>query len=94
MTREDFFKANDDKFLPHGFRKIEYDPVFVYEYPLCSPDDNDCDTDDVPVLAFGDSGINKGFCLCIPETSSFVWIGIFDPKEAIEWAKKITSLEF
>jgi len=94
MTREEFFKANDDTFLPLGFRKISEDPMFFYEYPLCDPDDNEHDSDELPALVFGDSGINQGFCIYIPETSNFIWIGVLDPKEAVEWAKKITNFEF
>lgn len=93
MTREQFFTENDRKFLPHGFRRIDEDPLFYYEYPLCDPDDFDEDAE-LPALVYGDSGINAGFCVYIPDTSNFIWIGITDPKEAIEWASKITNFEF
>ena len=30
MNKADFFKKNDEKFLPLGFEKDEIDPMFFY----------------------------------------------------------------
>ena len=36
MNKSDFFKKNDEKFLPLGFEKDETDPMFFYVKSLVS----------------------------------------------------------
>ena len=36
MNKADFFKKNDEKFLPLGFEKDETDPMFFYVKSLVS----------------------------------------------------------
>lgn len=94
MSKQDFFKANDEKFLPLGFTKDETDPMFLYEKKLI-PDDvleeNDIDEDDAPKLLFGNTGINQGFCIYTGDY--FVWLSCQTPEEAVEISNKIVSFE-
>lgn len=93
-SREDFFKKNDEKLLPLGFKRIESDdPFFFYEYPLIQEKDkeNYYDEDDMPRLLIGRTPFNNGACLCTGDM--FVWIGVSEIEEAIEWANKIVAFE-
>jgi len=79
--------------LESGFVKYD-DPFFLYRKELVSKEeieDNDLEEEDVPCLLFGNSGINKGFC--IYTGAHFVFFNASNPKEAVEWAEKITAFE-
>ena len=39
MNKADFFKKNDEKFLPLGFEKDETDPMFFYVKSLVSEEE-------------------------------------------------------
>lgn len=97
MTKEDFFKKNDDTFLPLGFKKVETDdPNFFYERSILSDEakeefDENFNEDDEPMLLVGNTGENKGICLYTG--THFIWIRVNHPEEAIEWANKIVVIE-
>ena len=94
MNKADFFKKNDEKFLPLGFEKDEIDPRFFYVKSLVSEEEieeNGLDEDDVPKLLFGNTGINKGFC--IYTGVHFVWLNCQTPEEAIKFSESIVSFE-
>ena len=59
--------------------------------PIEEIEDNDLEDEDVPCLLFGNSGINKGFC--IYTGAHFVFFNASNPKEAVEWAEKIIAFE-
>ena len=93
-TKADFFKKHDDKFLSLGFKKDIEDPMFFYAKPLISDEvaeENDLSEDEIPCLLFGNSGMNKGFCVFTG--AHFVWIGAQTPEEAIEFSKQIVAFE-
>ena len=92
MNKADFFKKNDEKFLPLGFEKDETDPMFFYVKSLVSEEEieeNGLDEDDVPKLLFGNTGINKGFC--IYTGVHFVWLNCQTPEEAVKFSESIVS---
>ena len=94
MTKEQFFKDNDDKFLKLGFVKDEQDPMFYYVKDLVSDEEieeNGLDKEDVPKLLYGSTGINRGFC--IYTGVHFVWLNFSEPKDAIEFSEKIVAFE-
>lgn len=94
MTKEQFFKENDEKFLAIGFVKDELDPMFYYKKTLASEDaieENDLDEDSVPSLLFGNTGINRGFCIYTGE--HFVWLDCATPEEADVISKHIVAFE-
>ena len=94
MTKEQFFKENDERFLSLGFVKDEQDPMFYYVKYLVSDEEieeNGLDQEDVPKLLYGSTGINKGFC--IYTGVHFVWLNFSEPKEAIEFSEKIVAFE-
>lgn len=98
MTKEQFFKNNDEKFIALGFIKDETDPMFYYSKCLIQDhikeevmEENDLREDELPALLFGNSGINQGFCIYAENV--FMWLNITEPKEAVEFAEKIVSFE-
>ena len=94
MSKKDFFKKNDEKFLPLGFIKEENDPQFYYSYPLISneiADELGLDEEYKPALLIGNTGINKGSCIYTGE--HFIWFASESPEDAIAFAKKITAFE-
>jgi hypothetical protein len=94
MNKEKFFKKNDDKFLGLGFEKDELDPMFYYSKSLVSDEEieeNGMDEDDVPKLLFGNTGINRGFC--VYTGVHFVWLGCATPEEAIKFSENIVAFE-
>ena len=94
MTKEEFFKENDDKFLPLGFVKDEIDPMFYYKKILASDEaieENDFDEDSIPSLLFVNTGINRGFCIYTGE--HFVWLDCATPEEADAISKHIVAFE-
>lgn len=83
----------EENFLEAGFVK-DNDPVFLYKKELFSTEeteDNDLEDEDVPCLLFGNTGVSKGFC--IYTGAHFVFFDASNPKEAVEWAKKIIAFE-
>ena len=94
MNTADFFKKNDEKFLPLGFEKDETDPMFFYVKSLVSEEEiekNGLDEDDVPKLLFGNTGRNIGFC--IYTGVHFVWLNCQTPEEAVKFSESIVSFE-
>jgi hypothetical protein len=94
MTKEDFFKQNDEKFLALGFEKDTEDPMFYYSKSLVSDEqieESDIEECYIPKLLFGNTGINQGFC--IYTGYHFVWLNSQTPEEAIEFANKIVAFE-
>ena len=97
MSKEEFFKKNDEKFLPLGFTKInEEDPLFFYERSILTKEakaefDDKFDEEYEPKLLVGNTGINKGICLSLG--TQFIWLGVNNVEEAIEWSKKIVAIE-
>jgi len=94
MTKEQFFKENDERFLSLGFVKDEQDPMFYYVKDLVSDEEieeNVLDQEYVPKLLYGSTGINKGFC--IYTGVHFVWLNFNNPADAVEFSKNIVALE-
>ena len=94
MNKEIFFKKNDEKFLGLGFQKDEQDPFFYYYMNLANSEevqDKGFDDDDMPKLLFGNTGVNKGFC--IYTGLHFVWLGCGTPEEAIKVSENIVAFE-
>ena len=75
-----FIKDNDPMF---PFRKELIDEQTAIELGLHD--------DDIPCLLFGDSGVNRGFCIYTGE--HFIFFNASSPKEAIEFAEKVTAFE-
>jgi len=85
MTKKDLLDA--------GFIE-DKDPMFPYRKELIAWDEAeemDLDIEDIPCLLFGNSGMNKGFCIYTSE--HFIFFYAETPKEAIKWAEKITNFE-
>lgn len=94
MTKEQFFKENDERFLSLGFVKDEQDPMFYYVKVLVSDEEieeNGLDQEDVPQLLYGSTIINKGFCIYTGQ--HFIWLNFDNPKDAIEFSEKIVAFE-
>lgn len=85
-------KFTADDFIRAGFVRDE-DPQFYFRFDLISEESREDieDESDIPALLFGDTGINQGYCIFTG--SHFVWFNAETPKEAIEFAKKITAFE-
>ena len=80
-------------FLEAGFIK-DKDPMFPYRKELIAwneVEDLDLNIENIPCLLFGNSGINIGFCIYTSE--HFIFFNAETPKEAVEWAEKITNFE-
>lgn len=94
MSREDFYKLNDDEFLKNGFKR-DNDPDFWYSMDLCSEedlkDDEGVTVIEMPQLLYGNTGINSGYC--IYTGTSFIWFRASTPTEAIEFSEKIVAIE-
>lgn len=85
ITKEDFLKA--------GF-VADNDPMFKFRKELLSEKqiiESNLEEDEVPCLLFGNSGINKGFCIYTGE--HFVFFNAESPDEAVEFSEKITAFE-
>ena len=54
-------------------------------------EENGLDEDDVPKLLFGNTGINKGFC--IYTGVHFVWLNCQTPEEAVKFSESIVAFE-
>lgn len=94
MTKEEFYKINDEKYLSLGFEKETEDPMFGYSKSLIPEyviEESDLEADEIPKLLIGDSGLNKGFC--IYTGSHFIWLSCQTPEEAIEFSNQITAFE-
>ena len=94
MTKEKFFKENDEKFLSLGFVKDNEDPMFYYSKSLVSKEqmeESELDEDYEPQLLFGNTRLNKGFCIYTGH--HFVWLNAVTPEEAIEISNKIVAFE-
>ena len=94
MTKEEFYKQNDEKYLSLGFEKDLGDPMFGYSKSLISEDiieENDLDVEDIPKLLIGDTGLNKGFC--IYTGTHFIWLSCQTPEEAIAFSNQIVAFE-
>ncbi|MDM1499084.1 hypothetical protein HX089_05350 [Myroides odoratimimus] len=98
MDREEFFKKNDSKFLHLGFKRIDEnkDPFFFYERSILTKEAREeflleYDEDLEPKLLVGNTGINNGICLYTGP--NFIWLAVENIEEAIEWSKKIISIE-
>jgi Zn-dependent peptidase ImmA (M78 family) len=86
-------KQFEKDLLEAGFVK-DKDPMFPYKKELIECDEVeelDLYIDDIPCLLFGNSGINKGFCVYTSE--HFIFFNASNPKEAVKWAEKITNFE-
>lgn len=94
MNKADFFEKNDEQFLPLGFERDDNDPMFFYHKSLVSIEEIEekgIYEDDVPKLLFGNTGINKGFC--IYTGGHFMWLSCQTPEEALKFSEKIVSFE-
>lgn len=76
MTKEEFYKENDSKFLSLGFRKVTGDPYFNYVLTHPSIDGAELEVDLVGV-----------FHLYINETS--VKLSPMSPKKVVKWFYKL-----
>ncbi len=86
LKKEDFIKA--------GFKASYEDFMFPFSKQLVSKEEikaNELEEEEIPYLLFGNSGLNKGFCIYTGE--HFVWINVTTPAEAVEFASKIISFE-
>lgn len=93
MTKEEFYKKYDPDFLPLGFEKVE-EPSFYYAkklIPQAVIDENDLEEDEIPELLFGDTGLNKGFCIYTGE--HFIFFAAENASQAVQWAEKILAFE-
>lgn len=97
MSKENFYKKNDPKFLPLGFKKDD-DPQFAYKkclvpYELLEEtmEENGLTEDELPHLLFGQSANNSGFCIYTGE--HFVWLNILEPEDAIKICNNISAVE-
>lgn len=97
MKKEEFYKKNDEKFLPLGFLKDD-DPQFAYKKCLVPEElmeevanENGLELDELPYLLYGQSFNNSGFCIFTGE--HFVWLNILEPEDAIKFANNICAVE-
>jgi hypothetical protein len=81
-------------FIDNGFT-LEDDELFSFRKELISNEEieaNQLESADVPALLFGNTGINKGFC--IYTGMHFVWLkSTTTIKEAVEFAENIVAFE-
>ena len=94
MNKQEFFKLNDETFLPLGFVKDVEDPLFHYTLDLATKEaieENELEQEDIPKLLYGSTGINSGFC--IYTGMHFVWLNIDNPEEAVRFSNKISAFE-
>ncbi len=85
IKREDFIKA--------GFIE-DNDPLFPFYKNLVTEEEiknGGLQEDEIPRLLFGDTGVNEDFCIYTGE--HFVWFSAESPKDAIEFAGRITAIE-
>lgn len=85
---------NREDFLLNGFLELTDDPFFKWIKYLVDDEEiekNELKYDDVPSLLYGDSGLNRGFCIYTGE--NFIWIRVADVKGAIEFSEKIIAFE-
>lgn len=83
----------EQELLEAGFVN-DKDPMFPYRKELIEWDEAeqlDLNIEDIPCLLFGDSGINRGFCIYTSE--HFIFFNAENAKQAVEWAEKITNFE-
>lgn len=86
-------KEHEANFIALGFVKTN-DPEFPWEKSIISEEvieEMDLREDEVPKLLFGSTGINKGFCIFVPE--HFIWINASTPEQAIEFSNQIVAFE-
>jgi hypothetical protein len=83
----------DKLFLDAGFKKIE-DPMFFWEFRLTDEEStmSDFDEDNNPAILYGDTGVNKGFCLYVADC--YIWLNVTNPKEAVEFASNLKAVEY
>ena len=94
MNKQEFFKENDEIFLPLGFVKDEEDPMFHYVRALIPEkeiEESGMDEQDVPKLLYGSTGINRGFC--VYTGAHFIWLNCSDANTAIRITDKIVAFE-
>ncbi len=87
-------ELQEKDFIENGFRKVENDPCFHFEYDLISKEtiiELGLDNNEIPMLLFGDTGTNKGFCVFTGYC--FVWINVTSPKQAVEFSKGFRNFE-
>jgi hypothetical protein len=85
---------NEQEFCKNGFVKCDDESVFKFRkelIDLSEVDENDLESIDTPVLLFGNTGINRGFC--IYTGSCYVWINATTIESAIDFANMIVSIE-
>lgn len=96
MSKQEFFKRNDAKFLPLGFKQDLEDPQFYY-YKSILTDEARIEflehnlPQDEPQLLIGQTPFNKGICLFTG--ANFIWLGVDNVEQAIEWATRIIAIE-
>ena len=93
MGKVELKKEHEAKFIALGFVKSN-DPDFPWERSIISDEvieEMDLRDEEVPKLLWGSTGINKGFCIFVPE--HFIWISAGTPEQAIEFANQIVAFE-
>jgi hypothetical protein len=93
MSKVKLKKEHQAKFMSLGFA-MSNDPEFPWEKSIVSAEvieEMGLREDEVPKLLYGSTGINKGFCIFVPE--HFIWINSSTPEEAIEFANQIVAFE-
>lgn len=83
----------EKELLNAGFEKEDH-PLFPFKKDLIDKEyiiENELDEDSMPVLLYGTTGINTGFCVYTGE--HFIFFNAKNPKDAVEWAEKITDFE-
>lgn len=96
MNRQEFKEKYHAEFIAEGFKEVdaEKDPLTFYEKSLVSDqmiEENEMQEGSIPTLFFGTSGINTGFGVFTGECT--VWLNVETPKEAVEFADKISAFE-
>ncbi|MEA1849172.1 hypothetical protein U9K52_09635 [Chryseobacterium sp. MHB01] len=96
MNRQEFKDKYHAEFIAEGFSEVdpETDPLTFYQKSLISKEvieENDLEGDTIPTLFFGTSGINTGYGIFTG--SCTVWLNVETPKEAVEFANKISAFE-
>lgn len=85
---------NEQDFLKNGFIKCDNESAFRFRKELVDSSEvekNDLESIDTPVLLYGNTGINNGFC--IYTGFCYVWLNAETIESAMDFANKIISFE-
>lgn len=96
MNRQEFKEKYHAEFIAEGFKEVDADkdPLTFYEKSLVSDEvieENELEEGSIPTLFFGVSPMNSGFGIFTGECT--VWLNVETPKDAVEFANKISAFE-